>query len=76
MLKDNLNPKTSDLLESNNKNDSEEAIKLSEESETLKEELNIDENYLVKIQYKLFFINISKITLFSNSSYFTMKHFF
>ena len=40
-------------LESNNKNDSEEAIKLSEESETLKEELNIDENDFNKV-YSIF----------------------
>ena len=40
-------------LESNNKSDSEEAIKLSEEGETLKEEINIDENDFNKV-YSIF----------------------
>ena len=40
-------------LEANNKNESEEAIKLNEESETLKEEINIDENDFNKV-YSIF----------------------
>ena len=40
-------------LESNNKLESEEAIKLNEESENLKEELNIDENDFNKV-YSIF----------------------
>ena len=40
-------------LELNNKNESEEAIKLNEESETLKEEINIDENDFNKV-YSIF----------------------
>ena len=40
-------------LELNNKNESEEAIKLNEESETLKEEINIDENDF-NIVYSIF----------------------
>ena len=40
-------------LELNNKNDSDEAVKLNEESETLKEELNIDENDFNKV-YSIF----------------------
>ena len=40
-------------LELNNKNESEEAIKLKEESDTLKEEINIDENDFNKV-YSIF----------------------
>ena len=40
-------------LESNNKMETEEAVKLTEESETLKEELNIDENDFNKV-YSIF----------------------
>ena len=40
-------------LESNNKMETEEAIKLTEESETLKEEINIDENDFNKV-YSIF----------------------
>ena len=40
-------------LELNNKNESEEGIKLNEESETLKEEINIDENDFNKV-YSIF----------------------
>ena len=40
-------------LESNNKSESEEAIKLTEEGETLKEEINIDENDFNKV-YSIF----------------------
>ena len=40
-------------LELNNKNDSDEVLKLNEESETLKEELNIDENDFNKV-YSIF----------------------
>ena len=40
-------------LEMNNKTDDEEAIKLNEESETLKEEINIDENDFNKV-YSIF----------------------
>ena len=40
-------------LESNNKSETEEAIKLSEEGETLKEEINIDENDFNKV-YSIF----------------------
>ena len=40
-------------LEQNNKSETEEAIKLNEEAETLKEELTIDENDFNKV-YSIF----------------------
>ena len=39
-------------LEQNNKSETEEAIKLNEEAETLKEELTIDENIIYSIDRK------------------------